>query len=233
VVRKTLLQCLAASALLLAGTRAAAAPPASGAATAAPVGGAQPETEEMNKPHLLRSGAVVGIDFGAGLAESSGYPNDVNRIGDPSAYSASGAMLGSGGSVFVMGALADYVNFGVWFGAVRASNGDFRSSGRGGGFRVEAFPLYRLVPALKDFGVMARFGIGGANLDTTLPGNYPGADGTQSYLGAGVFQEFRIFKMLGGHVSIGPALDYDAIFSRSIEWHGMTLGGRFVFYGGP
>jgi hypothetical protein len=224
---------LVAPVALAAGARvASAAPPAQGAATAAPIG-QQPTSADLDRPHELRSGIVIGFDAGIGIAEASGYPNDINHIGDSSYYSATSAMLGGGGGMFVMGALADWVNFGFWFGIVRGGNGDFKTTGRGIGFRVETFPLYKLFPALSGLGVMGRFGIGSATIDTKLPGNYPQADGSQSYVGVGVFHEWKVLRMLGGHLSLGPTVDFDAIFSTSIEWHGTTVGGRIAFYGGP
>jgi hypothetical protein len=39
--------------------------------------------------------------------------------------------------------------------------------------------------------------------------------------------------VLGGHFGVGPSLEYDAIFSRSFEQHGLVASARFVFYGGP
>lgn len=184
---------------------------------------------DLPAPHARRGGVLFGIDAMGGLASSAGYPNDISKLDDPRFYSASGLMTGTGWSMFLMGALADYVSFGFWFGVARFGNHHWSSSGGGGGFKVDAFPLVSLVPALADLGLTARFGIGSTQLHTTVPGNYPEADGVQSYLGAGAFYEWRLF----GHVVAGPELEYDAIFSRSIERHGAMIGLRLAVYGGP
>src|SRR5580700_1184014 len=51
-----------------------------------------PSPDLDQPPPQRRSGFVVGLTVGAGLASSSGYPNNSNFIGDPSYYSASGTM---------------------------------------------------------------------------------------------------------------------------------------------
>jgi hypothetical protein len=190
------------------------------------------ETIQMNKPAERRSGLVFGTLFGIGLAGSSGYPNNATKIGDPNYYSSSGMMTGTATNLLIMGALSDYLNFGFWFGNGIFKNGDWRSSGGGGGLRVEIFPLYSLVPRLKDLAVAGQFGIG----TTTLDGQFrPGvsSDGTEAFIGAGVFYEWKIAKLLGGHLALGPSLDYDVITARPIERNSATLGLRLVFYGGP
>jgi hypothetical protein len=179
-----------------------------------------------------RSGVAIGVSTGISVVGASGYPNDSTKIGDPNYYGASGLMVGSQQQLFIMGALSDYLNFGFWIGGSIARNSDWRSRGTAGGFRVEAFPLLKLVPKLGDLGVLAQFGIGSATLDA-LHGTYPGADGVQSMIGAGVFYEWNIAKLLGGHAALGPSLEYDAIYSKSIDRDGVVAGARFVWYGGP
>jgi hypothetical protein len=186
----------------------------------------------MNRPSQTRSGIELGLTLGGGAAGSSGYPNSATKIGDPNYYSASGLMGGSSFAILVMGALADYLNFGFWVGSATYQNHDWRSSGGGGGFRVEVFPLYSLVPRLKNLGAAAEFGIGTTTLDAKFKANVS-SDGTESFLGAGVFYEAPVAKFFGGHGALGPSLEYDVIQARSIERNGMTLSLRAVFYGGP
>jgi len=175
---------------------------------------------------------VIGTSIGAGLFGSSGYPDSALKTGDPAYYSSSGLMLGSGTELFVMGALADVFNFGLWMAGSGSENATFKSRATAGGFRVEAFPLYTVSPRLRDLGLLAKFGLGGTSLETKNKVS-PGAEGTQSYVGCGAFYEFRIFSLLGGHVAIAPVLEYQAIFSVSAERHGGFAGMRLAFYGGP
>ncbi|HEX4474030.1 MAG TPA: hypothetical protein VH142_03065 [Polyangiaceae bacterium] len=180
-----------------------------------------------------RSGLLVGVTplFSSGTA--FGYPNQAAQIGDPAYFANGGAMAGGGVNGYVMAALADVFNFGLYFGYTFVANNDWHSEGIGGGFRLEAFPLYSLVPSLKDLGLFAQFGIGSANLEATR-GAYPGSDGVQSYVSAGVFYEFTIAHLRKhGHLTLAPSLEYDYVGARSIDRHTAGLGLRVAFYSGP
>lgn len=186
---------------------------------------------DLDKPAERRAGVVIGLFYGGGLASSAGYPNDENFIGNPDYYSASGLMAGSGGSVFVMGALADALSFGFWFGAGFSDNSTWHSRAEGGGLRLELFPLDWLGRGFRDLGVFTQVGIGGTEL-VYKPKPWVTSDGVASSLGAGVFYEIKLASALGGHFAIGPSLEYDAIVSEPIERHGALLGARLVWYGG-
>lgn len=194
---------------------------------------ARPETvtAELDGPSERRSGVVLGLDLGAGLMTSSGYPNSAVKVNDPRYHAASGALVGTGESLFLMGALADVLNFGIWLGAGTYENDHWRSTGVAGGFRVDVFPLYALVPRLRDLGLAAKFGVGATEL-RAKHGESPGADGTSSYLGAGVFYELDLFHALGGHGTLAPLLEVQWIDTPSIERHGAVVGLRLAFYGG-
>ncbi len=201
------------------------------AAAAVPIGD-RPTSPDLDVAPKLRSGIVIGLSLGAGVAGASGYPNASSDIGDPTFYSASGFMAGTSGTLFVMGALADYLNFGFWFGSGTFRNGDWRSSGSGAGLRVEAFPLIALYPRLAGLGLLGQFGIGGANLTSSNP-EHPEASGVQSFIGTGAFYEWSFGSLFGGHFGVGPSLEYDATWSRPFERHGLVASARIVFYGGP
>jgi hypothetical protein len=188
-------------------------------------------TAEVDKPAERRGGVVLGFNVGVGLSGSSGYPNNSNYIGDPNYYAASGLMTGSGGSFFLMGALSDYLSFGFWFGLAKFGNGQWYSSGGGGGLRLEIFPLYPLGQAFRDLGVATQVGIGKSALVYKDEAGVT-SSGVGSFLSGGVFYEFWLFKALGGHFAGGPNLEYDAIFSEAAERHGALLGIRFLWYGG-
>jgi hypothetical protein len=210
---------------------------ATAAAAAAIPTGPEISPADLVAPHRLRGGVVIGLTLGGGVVGASGYPNDVNRIGDRNYYSASGLMTGTAESLFVMGALTDYLSFGFWYAHAAASNGDFRSNGDGGGLRVEVFPFaaltgIALAPWLSGVGAVGQFGIGSGSLAVKRPG-FPTAEGTQAFVGAGVFYEWSFAHVLGGHFGAGPNLEYDAIFSLPFERHGLIASARLVFYGGP
>jgi hypothetical protein len=194
------------------------------------------ESVDLNAPHKLRSGVVMGFSFGAGIGGASGYPNNSLEIGNSDFYSSSGWMGGTGQSFFLMGAIADYLNAGFWGGSASFVNHDWRSSGGGGGIRLEAFPLALWSPfgrpRLTGLGLLAQFGIGSGSLHARS-GGYPDSSGTQSFLGVGAFYEWAFGKLLGGHFAAGPSLEYDAIVTTPFERHGLLASGRVVFYGGP
>ena len=206
-------------------------PAAVSAAAPAAVAVNQP-SPDVAAPARLRSGLVVGLSLGGAVGGSSGYPNASSDIDNPAFYSASGFMAGSNGTLFVMGALTDYLSFGFWAGSTMYRNGDWRASAAGGGLRVEAFPFIGISPVLGGLGVLGNFGVGGGHLQSTNPLR-PEASGTQSYLGGGVFWEFPFGHLFGGHFAVGPNLEYDAMFSRPFESHGLVASLRIVFYGGP
>lgn len=195
-------------------------------AAAAEVGSNDPTLS--TKPER-RSGVVVGAIGAFALGTASGYPNDTQKIDNPAYYGAGGTMPGYDTEIFVMGALADVFNFGLWFGYGAMGTGDWSSTASGGGFRVEAYPFYYVwQPFLKDLGISAQFGVGSADLHASR-GNYEGAWGTQSFLGVGVFYELRPFK----HFTIAPDLGLNYVTARSIDRVWVQPGIRIAVTTGP
>jgi hypothetical protein len=171
-------------------------------------------------------GVAPGLAFGAG----SGYPNNANLIGNPDFYSSSPLLVGRSTTIFVLGAFTDYVSFGPMVNIATFETPSWRSTGFGVGFRAEAFPLLRLVPSLADTSIYGQVGVGASELQAK--GAYPSAEGVQSFAGIGLHHEFRLFRMLGGHLSGGPYVEYDATFAQSAERHWASLGLRVAWYGG-
>ncbi len=193
------------------------------------------DRERASPPELdarsFRSGLIVSLMAGWGVSGASGYPNNSNQIGDPSYYSSSNVMVGSGGGLFLGAALTDYLNFGIFFDSQSFKSQEWKSRMGGFGIRVETFPLVYAVPTLKDLGAFAQFGIGTAALDVVAPG-YPEASGVQSFIGVGVMYEWTIFHLFGGHAVAGPTLEYDNVYSSSMSSGSGVFGGRIAFYGG-
>jgi hypothetical protein len=177
-----------------------------------------------------RAGIVIGVAPGIGFAGASGYPNNARLVGNGEFYSQSPLLVGTSTTYFLMGALTDYVSFGPMVNIAKFESDSWKSTGVGIGFRVEAFPLVKLFPMLADSSIYGQAGVGSTELQAK--GNYPSADGTQSFAGIGLHHEFRFFRMLGGHVSGGPYVEYDAIFATSAERHWASAGFRIAWYGG-
>jgi hypothetical protein len=205
-----------------------------GAASAAvPTGDAVTPVTELPSSHHYRSGLVLGFSLGAGVSGASGYPNNSSDIGNEADYSASGFMFGATESIFLMGALSDYVSFGFMFNHARVKNSDFYANTDGVGFRIEGFPLVGLAPRWQGLGAFAQFGLGTGDL-VSKPPNLPEADGTQSFGAAGIFYEWSVGVMRGsgGHIGIGPSLEYDAVWTQPYEYHGLVASLRVSFYSG-
>jgi hypothetical protein len=207
------------------------AAPSQAAAAAVPLGESVTPVTELPSAHQHRAGLVIGLSLGAGIGGASGYPNNSSEIGNPADYSASGWMLGAAESIFVMGALSDYISFGFLFSHGLFKSSDFHANGDGVGFRIEAFPLVGLVPRLQGLGLFAQFGVGSGDLVSRAPG-LPAVQGTQSFGDAGAFYEWSIGAKGGAHIGLGPGLEYDAIWSRPFESHGLVGSLRVAFYSG-
>lgn len=215
-------------------------PAAPGLAATAPPAAAPPPVREtpsagsesdLDKPATYRSGVVFGLGLGVGTVDVSGYPNSASRLDDPAYYHSSGPILGLASRLFLMGALADTFNFGVWFGGMSGQNDTTKVLANGGGFRLEAFPLFSVHPRLRDLGFVAQVGLGGAVADKK--DKSLSVDGIQSFLGAGFVYELSRAKFIGLRVVPGLMAEYQYVTSPSIDSHGALFGARVAFYGGP
>jgi hypothetical protein len=180
-----------------------------------------------------RGGLLAGITGGLAMGTAAGFPNDLQKIDDPNYYGAGGFMMGESAGGMLMGAFAQELSFGVWFhqSLMGSTSGRWRSEGFGGGFRVEIFPLGWLLPALKDLGIIGQFGIGAANLRANV-GAYPGAEGVQSYVGAGAFYEWMFAHPGRTRWVVGPSVEYQLVTSRPMDRSAVMLGLRVAFYTG-
>jgi hypothetical protein len=177
-----------------------------------------------------RGGVVIGVAPGVAFAGASGYPNNTRLVGNPDFYSESPMLVGVSTTYFLMGALTDFLSFGPMVNIATFESENWKSTGVGVGFRVEAFPLVHLFPTLADTSIYGQAGVGATELQAKGP--FPSADGTQSFAGIGLHHELRFFRFLGGHVSGGPYVEYDAIFATSAERHWASVGLRLAWYGG-
>jgi hypothetical protein len=202
----------------------------SGAGSPIVMEGSSATADDGTVPHRLRSGLIAGFALGGGMGAGVGYPNNSNDIGKLH-HTASGWMPGVGGTLLVMGALADYVNVGFWYAHATFGDDGRRASQDGVGLRVEAFPLVALSPGWAGLGAFSEFGFGTAKLNTP---NQPQVAGTQSMIGVGVLYEWSVAPhFLGGHLGVGPSLEYDAVFTTPYDQNGVIANLRLVFYGGP
>ena len=206
---------------------AAFASPAQGSGIGADV---PPDPTLRNELAERRAGVVLGVAPGIAFAGASGYPNNTRLIGNPEFYSESPLLVGHSTTYFLMGAFTDYASFGPMVNIATFESEKWKSTGLAVGFRAEIFPLIKLVPTLADTSIYGQAGVGSTELRAKGP--FPTADGTQSFAGLGLHHEFRLFRLLGGHFSGGPYVEYNAIFAPSAERHWASVGLRVAWYGG-
>jgi hypothetical protein len=193
--------------------------------------------EEPEKPAWYtaapkrRAGVVIGLGLGFELGAANMYPNKADDIGDPAKLQSTGLTVGGGGGFTLMGAVADFLNVGVFFSQGIGSSATYRSSSAGFGLRVEGFPLYSLVPSLQDLALFAQFGFGIARAETKDQSLEP-AQVMQSFASIGAFHEWTVARFWGGHLTVGPSGELDVAFGQSGTRTGFLLGPRVAFYGG-
>jgi hypothetical protein len=184
--------------------------------------------------HRFRKGFMLTLVLSGGVGQGSGYPNDVQKIGLPQYFSRTPVMPGQGFHLVIGGALTDYFDFGVVFGGTGFENDQWRMTSSTFGFRIEAFPGVLAFPNVK---ALANLGIGGdlgaGMMKIQAKGNFPTVDGFQSSLGIGAFYDFRLFGLLGGHVSLAPEISYHAAYASAAQVNYGALSARLSFFGGP
>ncbi|MEO8875761.1 MAG: hypothetical protein ABI461_09260 [Polyangiaceae bacterium] len=184
-----------------------------------------------------RSGAVFGTSVGLfGLGSASGTPNNANQYRDSRYYSSSGPMLGNSFSLFIEGALADPLSVGFIFYGAGYQNGDFKASASGLGLRLDLYPFAVckcFKPFMRDLGLVEEFGIGGVQLTPKNDDKKILAEGTQTFINTGFFYDMKVAKLLGGHLSLGPEIDYTVVSTTTAEAHGLGVAFRVAFNGGP
>lgn len=202
------------------GTPVPATPP-----SAAPMDAAEPQ-------HAIRDGMMLGASFGVGVGSASGYPNDVLYNGNPSYYGSTPMLPGYAMTFTLMGALTSYLNVGVFGGFANYGNGDWKSTGGGGGLRLEAYPLIGVCACViprtiaSNLGIYGQFGLGAVSTEVLLPGRYETIGGVESILAAGAFYELWV----GRAFSVAPDLRYEVIASRTSDRNALTAGIRLALY---
>jgi hypothetical protein len=181
-------------------------------------------------PAKVRSDFMAGLSGGLLLGSASGFPNEAGKVGDPDFEAGTGFGLGTGGTLWIGGALHDAftVGIGQTGGAISGNS----VQGQGGAFvlRLEGYPLFGAGGVWENIGLSASFGAGAFQLKDAEDEDEDLADGgLMSFVGGGVLWEALRF----GPVAMGPSLEYLYLYSESLEGHTAGLFWRTVFYGGP
>lgn len=179
------------------------------------------------KPAQRRSDFAAGFGGGLMLGDARGYPNQVEKLGNPADYASTGFGAGGGGSLWIGGALKDWFSVGIGTVGGSFSANNLKASGGAFVLHIETFPLFYQGGVWRDVGLFADFGAGGL---TVTRGSSTAADGgSMAMVGFGALWEAWHF----GHFASGPMLEYERLFSPSLTVDGALVGMRIVYYGGP
>lgn len=197
---------------------------------AAASGLAQGEAEQWDGDYgakaSRRSDFTIGTSAGLGLGRASGYPNEIQRIGDPAYRSDTELGVGSGSAIWAGVAFNDYLSFGLGMGGVNLSGNDRKASAGAFLFHVDVYPLFDVHPALRDLAAFAHFGTG----PLKITGGAEEADGgLMGYAEGGVsYEALRFWRF-----AFGPSASVLHMWSESATVTGALIGARLAFYGGP
>lgn len=194
--------------------------------SAASVAHAQDVRESPATKATRRSDFTLGASGGFGLGKASGYPNEIQKIGDGQYRSNTKLGIGSGGAVWLGVAFNDYLTFGLGMSSLSLSGNDRDASTGAFIFHIDAYPLFDVDKSLQDLGVFAHLGTG----PLSIKGGPEEADGgLMAYVEGGLVYERLRFWQLG----IGPSVSVIHMWSDSAQVTGALFGGRVAFYGGP
>jgi hypothetical protein len=173
-----------------------------------------------------RSDFTIGTSGGFGFGKASGYPNEIQKIGNSAYKSNTKLALGSGGLIWLGVAFNDYVSFGLGMGSMTLSGSDFEASAGVFAFHVDTYPLFALDKNLQDLGFFGNFGTG----PLKIKGGLEDADGgLLAYVeGGAVYERWRLWRF-----AFGPSVSVIHMWSPSAKLTGALVGARIAFYGGP
>jgi hypothetical protein len=179
-------------------------------------------------PATVRSDFVIGTSFGPVFGTTTGYPNELAKIGIPQYQQDTGFIAGSGSSFWLGGALRDWFVFGIGLKSNKLEGGGKRTEGGGLSFHFEAFPLFARGGVFRDLALVGEFGAGSRKIvqnDKTI------ADGgLVSSVAFGVHWEPLHFWH---HLAGGPILVVTHEWSESVDATYTVLAFQLNYYGGP
>jgi hypothetical protein len=177
-------------------------------------------------PTQRRGGFVLGASLNYGTGFAAGYPNKIQEIGDPDFRTELNTPFYAGLSLFLGGAIRDWLTVALTMASGGAQQDDSRLGGFMLGLRIESFPAYSLGGAWRDVGLVTQFGVG-SNAVLDQEDKVIADGGSMRSLGVGAFfQPLRWW-----HMGFGPGVMYLHQSSDSMHINMFSLGLRAVFYG--
>lgn len=175
-----------------------------------------------------RSDFALGLLFGGVVGQASGYPNDPAMIDVPRYQTDTGFGAGTGGGLWIGGALRDWFVFGVGLQRLALSASGYQATGTAFILHVEGYPLFARGGVFRDLGLIGEFGAGGQQIKK---GPVVLADGgAMSLVQVGVVYEAL---RLGNHFNVGPLVALTHQFSAPLVETAGIVGVRLTYYGGP
>ncbi len=201
----------------------AATEPAKPAEPAEPV---DPSKAWETAPYEHRGGFAVGLIAGAGVGASNGFPADTRKIGRAEFYTESGLGLATTGTLWIGGALADWLTFGIGGGFGMILNDETVSPAPTLIFHSDVYPLYSLGGAWRNLGATLDFGFGFATTEDAETEQRLIDAGGASHIFAGVlFEGIEFWK-----IKMGPFAGVHYLFSETIRRPAAILGFRTSLY---
>jgi hypothetical protein len=182
------------------------------------------EAQYRPPPPERRGDFAVGTTMGSGLALATGYPNEADKIGDPTFAQRSGGTLGLGSALWLGGALRDWFVIGFGLAQNGSQTGDSRASTTSFITHLQIYPLYAQGGAFRDLALALDLGAGGGTIERA--GVEIANAGVLSTLGTGVVYE----PLRWGGFALGPSLSYVHQWSPSFRAHFVSLGLYVAFY---
>lgn len=171
-----------------------------------------------------RADFTVGLSTAVGVSAASGFPNEADKIDNPPFEQSTGANLGTGGALWLGGALRDWFVIGFGLLNVSGQSGDEQLTSTSFITHLELYPLFSQGGAFRDLAVFGDFGAGGARIVSADQNIANG--GMVSTLGGGVVFE----PLRWGGFAAGPSVQYLHQYSPSIQAHFVGAGFRIAFY---
>jgi hypothetical protein len=187
----------------------------------------RPEWETA--PATRRGGFAVGLNLGLGLGAANGFPNDSKKIGRAEYYTESGIGFATGSSLWLGGALSDWLTFGVGAGYSMILSGDTESRSGMLLFHTDVYPLYALGGPLQDVGAMFQAGFGfPTTIDTkTEETLIDGAGSSYLFLG-GFWDGIKAWQF-----HMGPYAGVHYMWSDSVRRPLAIVGFRTTLFTAP
>lgn len=210
----------------------AAAPVATDAGPAAPAGKETPAWEKA--PAERRSGFSLGLLVSGGLGNIIGYPADIEKRGKAEFKTDMGAAYGGTATLWLGGALTDWLVFGAGLGGGAFQGGGADLVGWTFVLHSEVFPLYWLGGAWREIGISLDTGTGSYTGELHDKPAGPAGEliapviesGAASRVGFGLFYDgLRISK-----ISAGPYVAFDYTWSATLNQPVFLLGWRTALY---